>query len=401
MLSLRAACEVGAVEPTAVLAAVAAWPSQYVTCAVAACFRRRHGLASALATRQSNSKTSVVSTLLADNAPPPAINTAIGAGFRVDASALKLALRQRPIDHVTLAMLMAAAPKHTVTNDVVAAATQAAAYDPAGVRALIFIVEHCDSAEEICSGLAMRCALMTGNAAAWDVLREAGGRLPHITDTPISITDTETLVYATCRMRGEQRREAINMLVGTPTRRKEIQLRKNPQTTSPSQGHLAEWACTLLADADSTGINDFMKWVAPLLDAQRSWMQSIYKTAMTFADEAESEKYMAIAATYGSSITPNPLAAMIGLCDADAENAIQWLVDCRPHVLTAAELRQLAEWSTVAAMACNARGPKFARKPKWWQTMARTVMLCCQRTERAPPEIAQHICGFVVSRTEA
>lgn len=395
VLSLRAACEVESVDPAAVIAAVAAWPSQYVPCAIAACSRRRHGLAAALSTQQPRANASVVTTLLADAAPQYAIDTAINSGFVVSAAALTAALRQRPIHHSTLDILLAAAPPAAITPCVVAAATQAAAYDRCGVKALTAVIKRHSGAPATLEQ-AMRCALMTGNAAAWTILRNAGGELPNVGRHPGRLAATaEVLVYATCRMRGVARRDALCMLVGRPTRRTEIKLRQIKSPELP----IAEWACAMLSEADAVGVREFVRWAGPLLDAQPDWKEAIHAAAAAFANMVRPDEYLAIATAYGSRITPSPLAAMIGLCDADAEAAIQWLVDCRPHVLTVGELVQLAEWSSVAAMACDVRGPECPRRPAWWRTMAATVLLCCGRTERAPPELARHICSFVVSST--
>ena len=244
---------------------------------------------------------------------------------------------------------------------------------------------------------AMRCALMTGNETAWNVLRSAGGDLAVVGEWESMAGAAETLVYATCRMRGKAREEAVSMLVGKTTRCTEIEMRRVAWGRDPAK--LVEWAGAMLAEADVIGVREFVRWVGPLFDSQPDWRESIHSAAAVFANMVRPDEYLAITTAYGSRITPSPLAAMIGLCDADAEAAIQWLVDCRPEALTVGELVQLAEWSKVAAMACDVRGPKFARRPDWWRAMATTVLLCCQRTEQAPPELARHICSFVVSST--
>lgn len=400
VLSLRAACEVGTVEPLAVLSAIKAWPSQYVSCAVAACCRKRHGLASALATLQSQSKASVVATLLADNAPQDAISAAIGAGFAVEPAALTLALRHRPIDHATLAMLLAAAPT-AVTDAVLAAATQAAAYDPTGIKALESVLQICTLPGSLTGELAMRCAIMTGNAAAWNALWTAGARLPCVFDSPCIAVGVEALVYATCRMRGQERRNILSMMVGKCNRDTEIALRSKTWDKTSPQLELAEWACEMLSEADIDGTKDFVRWVAPLLDDQPSWTESVYKVGRKFAGRARVEEYLAIRSAYGCSINPDPMSAMMGMCDADAEVAIQWLIDCRPHVLSASQLVEFAQWSPTAALACNVSGVKFARRPAWWCTLSTTLVLCCAKMELAPLEISRHICSFIISAAKS
>jgi hypothetical protein len=410
-LSLRAACEVCSVDPGAVAAALRAWPSQYVACAVAACTRRRHGLAAAIAAEQLPAGQSVVVTLVVDAAPPDAVRTALTAGFPVTPATLLAALRGRPVQQTTLQWLLDAAPQTVVTEAVVAAATHAAAYDERRCAALeaTLAAGGGDLVKASGSPQAMRCALMAGDCAALDMLVAAGGRLPALQRrTPAAGVEeaTEAIVYAACRLRGLHRSMVLDMLVGGRGRRDEIFLRSRPWG-GRQRRPLSRWACAMLAEADGVGAREFVRWAGPLLDAEPGWREEVHRAAAAFARTRRPDEYLALATAYGSAITPMPLAAMIGLEEADAEHAIQWLADCRPAAMTARELAQCAEWSSVAAMLCNAPGTPgdcpgkvLLRRPRWWMAMAATVLFCTQqhRPHGCPPELARLICSFVVSQ---
>ena len=391
VLSLRAAVEVASVCPDAIVAAATAWKSQYLPCAVAACKRSRRGVATALAAVPSTAAHAVIMALLADTGSEEAVRLAIAVGFPVIEDTLWIALKTSPVNLHTLGILLQT--KEAIGDSSITAAASIAAYDPAGLTPLQAVLAAGGSEVIQATGAhaAMRTAILTGNGTMLAMLIAEGGTLPRL--VPGDDDGIRAVVGAVCKLRGQSRRVALNLLFGSTDRATEIWARAQEWGAA----NITQWACAMLDDADGLGARLFVQWVGPILDKCRSWTPSIRAATSRFAQAVRPDEYLAIVTAYGSSCTACPLVAMPGLLEADADIAIQWLVDCRPHALCAAELANCAVWSPTAALAIDATSTGRPLRPAWWKRVANMALLCTKG--RLPPELARHICTFVLSQT--
>ena len=391
VLSLRAAVEIGSVDPEAIVAATTTWKSQYLQCAVAACTRKRRSIAAALAGMPQAAKHRVMTTLVADCAKHEIISFAVSCGFPVTEETLWLALRAVPINFETLGLLLKTTG--AIGELSISAAAAAAAHDPAGLSALQAVLSAGGGVVARKTGApdAMRVAVMRGDSEMLSLLVAEGGKLLPV--TPGDNDGIRAVVGAACKLRGHSRVAALEMLVGKLERKTELLLRA--QDWKPAD--LAQWACIMLGDADGLGARMFARWVGPFLDKCPSWNNSVWQATITFAKLDRPDEYLAIATAYGTPGEACPLAAMSGLFESDADTAIQWLIDCRPGALRASSLKPCAQWSAAAALAIDATTRGQPLRPGWWKRLLVLVLLCSAK--RLPPELARHICTFVLSPT--